>query len=319
MSTTPLIEAEAPAAAGAYAAVLPLVSAASPAPTAAKPLAGPAIVSLEEAPKWTRVAFIAQGYRVRHSYSSTLLSLFTLHSDTFNVWSHVAGFAYFACSAPAVFAALARHGAPPQDVAFFAVSIACSLLQMGSSALYHLFRCVSLEDETRWLRVDIFGILAQIFGAFLLFLTQAFRCSLPALASYMAVELLLLAVFVHYGQLYNQPGQYTAYQVRYYSAAVLAVGFGLVPGAHALATAASAELLHIGAATLFGALGAYAVGLAFMVARVPERLASGQLTSVLNSHGVWHLFVWLAGAITLQGLLAFNGAFMREGACPLKT
>ena len=279
---------------------------------------GPAVVALDDAPEWTRVHFITHGYRVRHSYCDTLASLFTLHYDTLNTWSHAAGFFYFVGVAPSVFAALAARGAPPRDVAFFAVSIACSLLQMGTSALYHLFRCVSLEAEANWLLFDIAGILAQIFGAFLLFLTQAFRCSLPALVSYMVVEVLLLAVFVYYGFVLSQPGQYEAYYRRYYGSALLAVGFGLVPGAHALASAASDELLRVGAATLFGTLGSYTMGLVFMFLRFPERLAQGKLFSVLNSHVIWHLWVWLAGAVTLHGVLEFNRVFMRDGTCPLK-
>ena len=50
---------------------------------------------MSQAPKWQRQEYILRGYRVGLSMKETFLSMFVLHNETVNVWTHLIGSLYF--------------------------------------------------------------------------------------------------------------------------------------------------------------------------------------------------------------------------------
>ena len=51
--------------------------------------------TMSQAPKWQRQEYILRGYRVGLSMKATFLSMFVLHNETVNVWTHLIGSLYF--------------------------------------------------------------------------------------------------------------------------------------------------------------------------------------------------------------------------------
>ena len=66
--------------------------------------------------------FIRSGYRVGLSFKLCLLSLFTLHNETINVWSHLIGIIYLVAYAPFDFLYISSLDAPyPHHLIFVAL------------------------------------------------------------------------------------------------------------------------------------------------------------------------------------------------------
>jgi hypothetical protein len=60
----------------------------------------PSIVALDEIPKYSNVfvsvyPFIFYGYRIHHSIHDCFLSIFKLHNETMNIWTHLIPFFVF--------------------------------------------------------------------------------------------------------------------------------------------------------------------------------------------------------------------------------
>jgi hypothetical protein len=66
-----------------------------------KPIKEPAsIISLDKVPRYSNLfisvhPFILHGYRIHHSLSECLKSMFTLHNETLNIWTHFLPFIGF--------------------------------------------------------------------------------------------------------------------------------------------------------------------------------------------------------------------------------
>lgn len=61
---------------------------------------GPKIISLENVPNYRKLfiqvhPFILHGYRIHHEISDCLFSVFKLHNETLNIWSHLIPFIGF--------------------------------------------------------------------------------------------------------------------------------------------------------------------------------------------------------------------------------
>jgi hypothetical protein len=60
----------------------------------------PIITSLDKLPKYTNFfisvhPFIFHGYRIHHSIKHCVFSIFTLHNETLNIWTHLIPFITF--------------------------------------------------------------------------------------------------------------------------------------------------------------------------------------------------------------------------------
>lgn len=278
-------------------------------------LTSPAIVAAAHAPSWMIIPSIVKGYRVRHSCCDAVRSLFSLHSDTLNVWTHALGLAWFIVEAPRMYEQLLSNGSTPLDIASFSFFLACAVFQMGSSAMYHLFRCVGPELEATFLRIDIYGILSMIAGCWVLAISQGFACFPGYAAMYLAVEVALLAGSLVLGTwAVSSPNLYPAYYVVVW----MSVAFGLVPCMHHyLFICSTTECWSRLWTAQVGMFGNYAVGFFLFLLRFPERAMPGVFDVVGQSHTLWHVFVFLAGRAWMLGMLSANDLKASQGhTCP---
>jgi len=269
------------------------------------------IVDVNVAPEWTRVPFIVKGYRINHSLPMAVFSVFSLHQDTLNIWTHLGGLAWFLRMVPYVTDSLARAGAPAHDYWFFMIFIVGALVQLASSTAYHVFRCVSAEHEAAMLRVDIIGILAMISGSWVVAMTQSFHCRLWVAGVYLVTESVLVIAGQYFGSLSVVDARYVT---TYYAVGAASVVFGIIPCMHALFTCATPACFNSLARAQAGMFGFYTGGFLVLISRLPERAVPGIFDIVGSSHAIWHMFVFLAGRHWLLGMLDFNETFMRERA-----
>ena len=147
----------------------------------------------DDAPRYMRREFITTGYRVSFTPRLALASLFRVHNETGNIWTHLLGFAYFVWCHVHTRALLLRLGVPGGDRAvvhvFFLSAEAC----MACSAVYHLFLCMSAQAASNLLKLDVAGIALLILGSYLSGIYFAFSCSPICQAIYMGTVTALVA------------------------------------------------------------------------------------------------------------------------------
>ena len=101
-----------------------------------------------QAPSWQRQQYILRGYRIGLSMKETFLSLFVLHNETVNVWTHLVGSLYFLNTlvvegplpasyniSPSMEADYQGESVPTWPISVFILSAS---LCMGLSAIFHL-------------------------------------------------------------------------------------------------------------------------------------------------------------------------------------
>lgn len=146
------------------------------------------LLAWDDLPDWRRDnAFITSGYRpTSNSYRRSLASLFALHNESVNIWTHLLGSLLFTClglAALALFDALLAPryaGAARADLVAFACFFAGAFLCLGMSATFHAL-CNHSPDVAKWgNKLDYSGIVFLIVGSYVPALYYGFYC-LPRL------------------------------------------------------------------------------------------------------------------------------------------
>ncbi|KAF0682773.1 hypothetical protein As57867_024994, partial [Aphanomyces stellatus] len=132
--------------------------------------------------------YIRSGYRVHYSTSDCIHSLFELHNETWNVWTHVVGSLAFAT----LLAMELVTGMGTLDGLYVERWPLC--LYLGSvsvcfalSATYHLMYVQDAATASVYLRLDYAGILVLIFGGAVPMLHITFSCSPPLQTFYVGL------------------------------------------------------------------------------------------------------------------------------------
>lgn len=148
------------------------------------------LIHWDDLPPWRRDnAFIHTSYRrITPSYTHALRSLFYLHNESVNIWSHLIGCAIFAASSVYIYnVARPRYleHANSTDVAVFACFFGGAMLCLGMSATYHGLVDHS-EQVAKWgNKLDYTGIVALIVGSYVPALYYGFYCQPVLLQSYL--------------------------------------------------------------------------------------------------------------------------------------
>lgn len=106
----------------------------------------------QEVPKWLRFPFLNQGYRLGGDHSSCFLSLFRLHTETFNCWTFI--FAFLFSTGAFVYTMVNYKPRGFDILPFLAFWLSC-ILHVPFSVCYHLFMCISQKEYNRWRRLDV--------------------------------------------------------------------------------------------------------------------------------------------------------------------
>ncbi|KZZ98843.1 Hly-III-related protein [Moelleriella libera RCEF 2490] len=259
----------------------------------------------DDLPSWRRDnIFIQSGYRpVRSSYAHALQSLFYLHNESVNIWTHLLGALAAACASVYVYS-VARpryEEATGQDVLVFSCFFGGAILCLGMSATFHALVDHS-EEVARWgNKLDYTGIVALIVGSYMPALYYGFFCR-PTLMSvylYLICTLGVACATVSWVERFRTP-KWRPYR------ALLFIGLGLsgvVPVVHGIVMYGYREVedrMSLSWSILQGAL--YIFGAVLYAVRWPERSFPGSFDIWGSSHQIFHVFVLLAAATHLYGM-----------------
>ncbi|XP_057814102.1 heptahelical transmembrane protein 1 isoform X1 [Cryptomeria japonica] len=292
------------------------------------------LVSFDALPEYLKDnEYILNHYRSEWPLKQTLLSIFSWHNETLNIWTHLAGFFLFL--ALTILSAMELTGvlefsslfprslqqrlqtanASEHDVLGnmkhdlqmivepyfqtradrwpFFVFLGGSMFCLFSSSFCHLLSCHSERLNLFLWRLDYAGISIMIATSFFPPIYYVFQCT-PIWQVVYLTGITTMGVFTVLVLL--TPAFSTAKFRSFRAMLFLAMGFsGVVPAIHAVSTNWNEPHCFVTLAYELAMAFFYAVGTFFYVSRIPERWKPGLFDIAGHSHQIFHLFV-VAGA-----------------------
>ena len=132
--------------------------------------------------------FVQSGYRVGYDSCGCLTSVFEVHNETINIWTHWLGALWFA------YLIRVDSSTATWDASTILIFRLICLNLFASSAGYHTFGAISPRAMRLWLRADKLGISLMIAGSYIPGIWLGFRCRPRARLVWMAQALVLLIV-----------------------------------------------------------------------------------------------------------------------------
>ena len=266
--------------------------------------------------------FILTGYRTKHSVLDCVRSVFALHNETLNIWTHLAGFIYWLW----VFSTLeSQHWFQEIDdlsKAITKVGYGICLLMPLSSSIYHTFsdaqsccRFRAGPSSEKWsvanvfLRMDLFGIYALFYARSLMEGYLALYCNRQGWIAFQMVSLLVFAVLAPVGlwttKLWPLVPSFILVHVPIL-VIVLTTQWWLSWGL----------TLHV----LFSIAGTGCFALAFAIyrRRWPESRWPGQFDIIGASHQIWHVLTFLGPELIMIGM-RYHFAHLRSNRVLLRS
>lgn len=267
-------------------------------------------------PMWLRNnEFIVAGHRPpAYSYRKCLKSIFQLHSETGNIWSHGLGaigwviyvcYFYFADVIP---------GLDIYDQLVFGVFFLASIGCLGMSSIYHTLACHSNKVCTVTCKLDFTGITVLIFGSFVPWLYFTFynhpnlRLLYGITGTVSALATIKMSLNDEFGQ-----AHYRAVRSAIYIA--YAMICGVLPVFHFCVMYGPLELIENYFLLRFALMVAsYVVGAFMYSIRVPEKYWPGRFDYAGQSHQIMHVCVVIGNIAHYWGC---HGLAMKRVQDPL--
>ena len=288
-------------------------------PTESNKSAPSALLTWDNLPEWHRDnRFITSGYRNEsHSTLTCLKSIFSIHNETVNIWTHLLPACLFLLG-QLLIQSLITHSYPEAtalDRFVFACNMAAAILTLTLSSLYHTLMCHSAHVSNLWLRIDYLGILALILGSFFSGIYVGFYCEATLRNTYWSMIIalsLITSVLVLYPKL-----QGLQYRTLRTLAFILTALSGFAPLTHGLYLYGWAQMWVRSGMPYYLLEGlVYGVGAAFFVTRIPESIWPGKFDIWCSSHQIFHVLVVCASLVHLYGVWsAFGWNYENQRTC----
>ena len=257
-------------------------------------------LSREEVPEYLREAygpFITGNFRGELSLDATCLTIFTLHNETANIWSHLLGFllmvgllVQFVLTPAPLMSSCGNAGCAA--VRWPLVLFVCGALYvLGVSTLVHLMCCMGRRVYTRMWKYDYTAISVVMWTMYVPWCWYIFDCQ-PARVKliYVAVSgcLATMCVVIGLSDRFQAPTYHALQPVCFCLLGLV----GLAPMIHGCVLFwGTAPPVRAAFGLTMLQLVCNAVGAALFSTRVPERFFPGRLNVCGHSHFLMHLLV----------------------------
>eukprot|EP00211_Chloroparvula_japonica_P006000 CAMPEP_0119135252 /NCGR_PEP_ID=MMETSP1310-20130426/18923_1 /TAXON_ID=464262 /ORGANISM="Genus nov. species nov., Strain RCC2339" /LENGTH=370 /DNA_ID=CAMNT_0007126119 /DNA_START=48 /DNA_END=1160 /DNA_ORIENTATION=+ len=239
----------------------------------------------DQVPEFVRSQYIYSGYRWNYSFWRSFWSVFRLHNESFNIWSHLAGFIVFLVLLMSSMQTWLAD-APLHAQVNFAVFAFAAQGQMLASSIFHWFCCMDHRSYCAVAKLDFTFIIVLIVGSCFPVFNYVFSCFPYWHIFFLCMMTFLGVVTLVFSWLpfFQQP-QYNWVRALTFVGLAMA-GVLAFPGFLIRDTIPWAGLSLI---SLMGFM--YLSGAVVYATRVPERWLPGKFDTFFASHNIWHLFV----------------------------
>lgn len=256
----------------------------------------PLIVSLNEITKYKYFfialhPFIFYGYRIHHNTKNCLISVFKIHNETLNIWTHLIAtifyiaLPFFYYNNEKVFEFF-KH----KIISFYLISIIICYL---FSSFYHIFNCHSRRISNLAFSLDIAGIILSLLAGvvsnqyfmFYFFPNARFFYNL----FYVSLSLLILSI--------NRMKNFTPgmlHKIRTFLIVIL-FATSYISYLHWTFVADIEEIIEMTPYMIVAFLPMF-FGFAFYFSKFPESYFQNETVDLyLQSHSLWHFLVVISG------------------------
>ena len=264
--------------------------------------------------------FILGGYRTRVGFFGCMKSVFLLHNETINIWSHLIGFMFFAGlfvhDLVLVIPTVTDDGTQitKTDFAILCTLLICYQATMVLSSLYHTFECHSSQEVSNaCFALDILGITLGLMATYLSGIYYAFWCEPGWRDFYLCTVggIFLVATSLHFA-----PAQYMSNEKFHTTRTALftlwAI-YGIVPTIHWSWMQGGGPVVGIMVPRILIMYALCGVAMFFYVTKMPERLMPGFVDIIGHSHQWWHVITFIALIFWHQTGLTFSMFRLKHG------
>ncbi|KAF2823526.1 HlyIII-domain-containing protein [Ophiobolus disseminans] len=266
----------------------------------------PVLFTFHEIESWQRDnEYLFSKYRsISNSYRKSLLSLFYLHNQTGNIYSHlIPAVAFLAYAFHTYELITTRYStADVYDILAFGVFIGSAIICFGISATFHVFGNHSSKVYHTWLLLDLYGIFVLIAGTVYSGTYYGFYCE----RGWWAVYSVGITAIVTTAATFCSLPRFRTPKWRWVRATLFcAIGWsGAFPMTHAAQTFGIEQANRQMGWWYFIVEGlSYITGAIIYALRMPERFRPGLFDVWGCSHQIFHICAVGGAAFHLMGLL----------------
>uniref|UniRef100_A0A0K0FHU8 Adiponectin receptor protein (inferred by orthology to a D. melanogaster protein) n=1 Tax=Strongyloides venezuelensis TaxID=75913 RepID=A0A0K0FHU8_STRVS len=271
--------------------------------------------NFELLPEWLQDnEYLKTGHRPPlSSFSACLKSIFALHTETGNIWTHMYGCVIF-IGISLWFLTRPEAVVPPMEKVIFSAFFLGAITCLGLSFTFHTVACHSDAVGKLFSKLDYTGISLLIIGSFIPWIYYSFYCrKLPTIVYISMITILgISAIIVSLWDKFAEPA------FRSIRAGVfVAMGLSSVfPVIHLLITDGFWRLINGSSFQWLILMGFfYLLGATLYATRTPERFFPGKCDIWFQSHQLFHLFVNVAAFVHFYGIIRTASHFLEEGSC----
>jgi len=268
-----------------------------------------------ELPEWMKDnEFITALHRPEFQSCYTCLkSIFHIHAETGNIWTHLLGaIVFLSFTIYYLFLPTVNFVSPIEEKTVVISFFLCAFICLTFSTAFHTFGCHSPNVCLFCGRLDYTGIAVLITGSFLPWVYYSFYCQAMEKILYMAAVFTfgVICTVLSMAKSFQQP-KYRTHR------ALLFLAFGLsgtVPCIHSVLTKGAAHSFSEGQMQYLVLMGAmYVTGAIFFMTRFPECVWPGKFNLVFQSHQIFHVFVVAAALLQTYAIYNLQNTRLRLG------
>lgn len=253
------------------------------------------------------------------SFKACFWSIFRLHTETMNIWTHGLGCLCFVALSIYLFVASTYATIPFIDKIMLGIFLTTAILCLAFSTCYHTLACHSQQVLTFVCKLDYCGISLLIAGSIVPCLYYAFYCSLATqlFYSFITIGLCAASVTVSFAEKFSEP-HYRPLRASVFTSYAFS---SFIPAVHWFWAHADQDVLHSSFQTAIICLISMAIlyicGALVYALRIPERFYPGKFDFYFHSHQLFHIFVILAAICHLRGITSMADVrlFAQESTC----
>lgn len=248
------------------------------------------------------------------SFRTCFKSIFRIHTETGNIWTHLLGCLAFIIIAICFLVHSIMSRDDWQEIVAYMMFFLGAILCLGFSCLFHTLYCHSSQVAKIFSKLDYSGITFLIVGSFVPWLYFGFYCDKIARYTYLVCIISLGAVclFVALRDTFGLP-KYRPLRAGLYVALGLS---GVVPAIHYVSINSFIIAIEgggLGWMLLMACL--YILGAVLYAIRVPERFFPGKCDIWFQSHQIFHVLVLAAAFVHYHGINTMAAYREEIGEC----